>query len=71
MIRDKVDFEDRTLTCLDCGQDFVFSSSEQFFYWGKGLAEPKRCKSCRQYRRMTINRMTDRLREGYDASKAS
>lgn len=68
MIRDKLNFEDKVLICMDCGQDFIFSSSEQFFYWGKGLAEPKRCKSCRQFRRNTINRETERLKEGYDGN---
>ena len=70
MMMNRVDFVDKVLTCLDCGQDFVFSSSEQFFYWGKALAEPKRCKSCRQLRRMTINKVTDGLREGYGADNA-
>jgi hypothetical protein len=69
MIKNKVNFEDKVLTCLDCGQDFTFSSSEQFFYWSKGLTEPKRCKSCRQFRRNTINRETDRPKEGYDGNK--
>ena len=60
---DKINFEDKTLTCLECGQDFVFSSSEQFFFWSKGLAEPKRCKPCRMQRRRTINRETEQLME--------
>jgi hypothetical protein len=66
MIEGKVNFQDKVLTCLDCGQDFIFSSSEQFFFWSKGLAEPKRCKSCRQFRRNTINGKTDGLKEGHD-----
>jgi hypothetical protein len=71
MIRDKTEFIDKQLTCLDCGRGFTFTQDEQFFYWSKGLAEPKRCKSCRQFRRMTINRGTDRLKEGYDGNKSN
>ena len=45
-------FADRTLTCVDCGADFVFSASEQEFYATKGLTnEPKRCPSCRRARK--------------------
>ncbi len=41
-------FQDRTLTCRDCGDPFVFSSGEQEFFASKGLAnEPQRCASCR------------------------
>jgi len=53
-------FEDRTLTCADCGEEFVFSASEQEFYRGKGYDnDPKRCGSCRQQRKQQ-KRMTDR-----------
>lgn len=41
-------FEDKTLTCKDCGAEFVFTAGEQEFYASKGLVnEPKRCKNCR------------------------
>ena len=39
---------DKTLTCVDCGSQFIFSDGEQQFYQSKGLMnEPKRCPSCR------------------------
>jgi len=45
-------FEDKTLTCKDCGCEFVFSSSEQEFYSEKGFVnEPGRCRSCRAARK--------------------
>lgn len=45
-------FEDKTLTCRDCGQPFVFTPGEQEFYTEKGLQnEPQRCPSCRLVRR--------------------
>jgi CxxC-x17-CxxC domain-containing protein len=41
-------FEDRTLTCRDCGEAFVFSAGEQQFFASKGLVnDPQRCTSCR------------------------
>jgi CxxC-x17-CxxC domain-containing protein len=47
-----VSFTDRTLTCQDCGAEFVFSASEQEFYASKGLTnEPKRCPNCRRARK--------------------
>lgn len=43
-----MDFEDKTLRCRDCGQDFIFTSGEQQFYAQKGLMnEPGRCPACR------------------------
>ena len=45
-------YEDRTLTCQDCGQPFVFSADDQTYHAEKGYTnEPKRCPSCRQTRR--------------------
>jgi CxxC-x17-CxxC domain-containing protein len=47
-----VAFQDRTLTCRDCGQGFTFTASEQEFFQQKGYVnEPRRCPSCRQTRR--------------------
>ena len=45
-------FEDRTLTCADCGAEFVFTASEQEFYREKGFEnDPKRCPECRSSRK--------------------
>lgn len=45
-------FEDKTLTCKDCGNDFVFTAGEQEFYAEKGFVnEPQRCKECRDKRK--------------------
>ena len=45
-------FEDKTLTCRECGAEFVFTASEQQFYADKGFQnEPGRCPSCRAARR--------------------
>ena len=41
-------FNDKVLSCKDCGRDFDFSASEQEFYAEKGFTnEPGRCPECR------------------------
>lgn len=45
-------YEDKTLVCKDCGQEFTFTAGEQAFYAEKGfMNEPQRCKSCRDARK--------------------
>lgn len=44
----EVVYEDITLTCKDCGEEFVFTAGEQKFYAEKGFVnQPKCCKACR------------------------
>lgn len=46
------EFQDETIVCLDCGQEFTFTAGEQAFYKEKGLQnKPKRCPSCRMRRK--------------------
>ena len=45
-------FEDKTLVCRDCGNEFAFTEGEQEFYQQRGLLhEPARCPTCRTERR--------------------
>ena len=45
-------YQDKTLTCRDCGAEFNFSASEQAFFAEKGFQnEPTRCPACRAARR--------------------
>ncbi|MDR1630596.1 MAG: zinc-ribbon domain containing protein [Oscillospiraceae bacterium] len=45
-------YEDRTLVCKECGQEFTFTAGEQEFYAEKGFENlPQRCKSCRDQRK--------------------
>jgi len=45
-------FEDKSLTCSDCGATFTFSAEEQEFFQTKGYTnEPKRCPACREARK--------------------
>ncbi len=56
-------FVDKTLTCKDCGREFLFTVSEQEFYAEKGFEnEPGRCPECRAARKAQ-NRSS---RGGYD-----
>lgn len=38
---------DQVITCADCGQEFVFTESEQAFYADRGFSTPRRCGACR------------------------
>ena len=61
-------YEDKTLTCKECGQEFVFTAGEQQFYAEKGFEnEPQRCKACRDARKKT----TRATREMFDATCAN
>ena len=45
-------YEDKTLVCKECGNEFVFTAGEQEFYAEKGFVnEPQRCKACRDARK--------------------
>lgn len=56
-------FNDKVLSCKDCGREFVFSASEQEFYAEKGFTnEPGRCPECRSARKA----QTRSNRGGYD-----
>ena len=48
-------YNDKDLTCADCGQEFVFTASEQDFYAQRGFTEPRRCPSCRASRKAARN----------------
>jgi len=45
-------FEDKTIQCADCGNDFTFDVQEQELFASRGYTnEPKRCLPCRQARK--------------------
>ena len=61
-------YEDKTLICKDCGNEFIFSAVEQEFYAEKGFVnEPQRCKECRLARKAAAKAP----REMHDAICAS
>ncbi len=43
---------DKSITCVDCGEEFLFTVGEQAFFRERGLPnEPTRCKRCRETRK--------------------
>ena len=47
-------FEDKTLTCKKCGEEFVWGAEEQKFFKEKGFFRPSMCRECRK-KTKTIN----------------
>jgi CxxC-x17-CxxC domain-containing protein len=62
-------YQDETLKCRDCGEDFVFTAEEQEFFAEKGFTnKPVRCKACRNARKSERNDgRRGAPREMYDA----
>ncbi len=44
-------YNDQTVACRDCGQEFTFTAGEQEFYAQRGFSTPTRCASCRAARK--------------------
>ena len=61
-------YEDKTLVCKECGNEFTFTAGEQEFYAEKGFVnEPQRCKACRDARKNSVKAE----REMFEATCAS
>ena len=46
-----MEFQDKVLTCVDCGSEFIWTAGEQLFFADKQFKnEPKRCKACKAKR---------------------
>jgi CxxC-x17-CxxC domain-containing protein len=51
-------YTDRTLICIDCGAEFVFTAGEQVFFHDKQFVnDPKRCKQCKAKRSSSGSRV--------------
>jgi len=61
-------YQDRYLTCRDCGTEFAFTVSEQEFYAEKGFTnDPGRCPQCRAARKNQNRR--DGRNSGYNRER--
>jgi len=61
-------FTDKTITCADCGKEFVFSAANQEFHASKGFTnDPKRCEECRQTRRAARDGNGNHVRKMFSA----
>jgi hypothetical protein len=47
-------FEDKELTCIDCGHEFIYEAGEQAFFYSKQLSTPLRCRPCRKLRKRAL-----------------
>lgn len=48
---------DKSITCKDCGSEFIFTEGEQAFYKEKGFEnEPQRCPGCRAAKKQQRSR---------------
>jgi CxxC-x17-CxxC domain-containing protein len=57
-----MEYQDQTIICSDCSQEFNFTAGEQQFYAERGFEHPpKRCKPCRGARKQ---QQSTRPREG-------
>ena len=46
-----MEFQDKSLRCVDCNNEFIWTAGEQLFFADKQFKnEPKRCKSCKAKR---------------------
>ena len=52
-------YTDKTLACVDCGSEFIFSAEDQQYHADRGfMNEPRRCRSCRAVRRLSATAKT-------------
>jgi CxxC-x17-CxxC domain-containing protein len=48
-------YQDKQITCSDCGTTFTFGVRDQEFFASKGFTnEPKRCPSCRNAKKQSM-----------------
>lgn len=61
-------YQDKVLTCRECGNEFTFTAGEQEFYAEKGFTnEPARCPACRQARKRQNRQRSGSSRQLFDA----
>ena len=57
-------FEDKKLTCEECGTEFVWDASEQAYFAKKGFKKvPKRCRACRAKKQMELQKEKENEKE--------
>ena len=49
-------YQDKELTCADCGGKFFWGAREQELYADRGYLPPKRCNNCKQAQRHELER---------------
>lgn len=50
-----MEFQDKTLTCMECSSEFTFTATQQQYHQEKGYSnEPRRCPTCRAARKAAM-----------------
>ncbi|MBI3098179.1 MAG: zinc-ribbon domain containing protein [Planctomycetes bacterium] len=50
-----MEYQDKTLNCIECGGTFTFTATQQQYHQEKGYtSEPKRCPPCRAARKSAM-----------------
>jgi hypothetical protein len=47
-----IEYQDKQITCKDCGTVFLFEAGEQKYYQSRDFVEPTRCKPCREKKKI-------------------
>ena len=54
------EFDDISIPCIDCFEEFIWTAGEQDFYQQKNLLNPpKRCKNCKQAKNRRLFAITE------------
>jgi CxxC-x17-CxxC domain-containing protein len=61
-------YTDKSLTCVDCNQQFSFTASDQQFYADRQFSEPRRCPACRAAKKAARGESTGSYGGGYGGS---
>ncbi|QQG49993.1 MAG: zinc-ribbon domain-containing protein [Candidatus Berkelbacteria bacterium] len=49
------EYQDKSLKCKDCGEEFIWTAGEQEFFFSRGFKnKPARCKECRKKNRQKV-----------------
>ena len=65
-----MDLQDKALTCVSCGLEFIFTAGEQRFFAEKGFEhDPKRCQKCKARRKQQLTEQRP-TRMGFSVSCA-
>ena len=62
-------YEDKQITCSDCGTTFTFSAEEQEQFASRGYTnEPKRCSTCRAAKKQSASGSSSYGNRGYGST---
>jgi len=51
-----MEFQDKTIVCVSCGEEFVWAAGPQQFFYDYNLSPPRRCPECIKDRKRKMHR---------------